>query len=857
MPLWAAAAPDTPPTVASAADAPYPQTAKELGIEGRVVLRLSIDEEGRVTDAVVVEEVHPLLDTAALQAARQLRFNPALDQGVPVASVVPWAFVFSLGFAGDDSVDELVTVRGTVEDPGGLPIPLVSVRLTPEQGDAVEVSAGESGRFVARFLDPGRYRVILSKSGFLSAEHSLVLKGGETANVRFVLNPEEVNEYVVIGIRDTWRDVERGAREVEEEPVTSTYELTRRDIESTPGSLEDIARATHALPGVVADGDLLAGFHVRGGEQSDVVYLIDRVPLDNPFHLAGFNSVFNPDMIQSVQFYAGAPPAEVPATTSAVMAVQSWDGAPRAAGRGIDGAVDISASSARLLVLGPIDQAEKLTVALAGRRTYLEGYFEVMKALNVIDTAFAAPEYSELSARVAYRPSDRHRLILTTLRSGDSLALVDSGDDALVSVDGTFELKNTLNLVSLDHTATLGESSEWRSTVAYTSENSFLSRSLAGTVTQDIQVRRVYGRSDLKLALGEHELKVGADGSWQQVGALGTIQDARAVPRWSQAGIADLGLGDIDVDFAAPWPEASAYAQGLIRGPVRVRGGVRATYSGLSDQLLASPRFGISVPLRGGTTVPKLSWGTYHRNPRDPFRLDDAIGNPNLTAERSTQWVFGVDQAFPLPGDEAGGLLRVEAYRFTLSDLVVNPDNEAAVQAGPPYANAGSGVNQGIDVMAVARSPRWGAQLTYGLLSARRTNPLNEVYRTELPPPQDQRHTLGLSGEWQPLPQWRFTTRYTFHSGRPLAAVQVASPTTVRIASLNRGRLGPTHQVDLRAEWRRAYKHYRLTFYAEILNVGNIQSDFLPIHDVQESELSTTMLRHLPMRPFLGLRADF
>ncbi len=61
----------------------------------------------------------------------------------------------------------------------------------------------------------------------------------------------------------------------------------------------------------------------------------------------------------------------------------------------------------------------------------------------------------------------------------------------------------------------------------------------------------------------------------------------------------------------------------------------------------------------------------------------------------------------------------------------------------------------------------------------------------------------------------------------------------------------------MRAEWRRAYRKYRLTFYMELLNVGNIQSNFLPIHDVIDGELSTTMLNHLPMRPFLGLRADF
>jgi hypothetical protein len=90
-----------------------------------------------------------------------------------------------------------------------------------------------------------------------------------------------------------------------------------------------------------------------------------------------------------------------------------------------------------------------------------------------------------------------------------------------------------------------------------------------------------------------------------------------------------------------------------------------------------------------------------------------------------------------------------------------------------------------------------------------------------------------------------------------VSAVEVAGPDTAALTCLNCERLGSTNQIDLRVEWRRAYRHYRMSVYLEVLNIGNIQSVFLPIHTVEDGVMTSDTLNHLPMRPFLGLRIDF
>jgi protein TonB len=63
----------------------YTEEARAGGIEGRLVLRVTVDATGQVTDVVVVTGVDPALDAAAIATVKTWRFRPALACGKPVA----------------------------------------------------------------------------------------------------------------------------------------------------------------------------------------------------------------------------------------------------------------------------------------------------------------------------------------------------------------------------------------------------------------------------------------------------------------------------------------------------------------------------------------------------------------------------------------------------------------------------------------------------------------------------------------------------------------------------------------------------------------------------------------------------
>jgi len=64
----------------------YPATARGLGIEGTTLLRVLVQDDGRIGEVRVQESAgHGDLDRAAADAVRQWRFDPARKGGRAVA----------------------------------------------------------------------------------------------------------------------------------------------------------------------------------------------------------------------------------------------------------------------------------------------------------------------------------------------------------------------------------------------------------------------------------------------------------------------------------------------------------------------------------------------------------------------------------------------------------------------------------------------------------------------------------------------------------------------------------------------------------------------------------------------------
>jgi TonB family protein len=74
----------TPPTVISRAEPEYSEPARKAGLEGTVLLKIVIDEQGVPQDVAVVKSLGMGLDESAMACVRQWRFKPGVKNGKPV-----------------------------------------------------------------------------------------------------------------------------------------------------------------------------------------------------------------------------------------------------------------------------------------------------------------------------------------------------------------------------------------------------------------------------------------------------------------------------------------------------------------------------------------------------------------------------------------------------------------------------------------------------------------------------------------------------------------------------------------------------------------------------------------------------
>ncbi|MFZ5468140.1 MAG: energy transducer TonB [Myxococcota bacterium] len=87
---------DSVPSVVHEVKVPYPEEAQRAGIEGAVILSLTIDLEGRVVDAKVLNGPGYGLNEAALKAIRQFKFSPAIKAGEKVSTTITYTYRFFL-----------------------------------------------------------------------------------------------------------------------------------------------------------------------------------------------------------------------------------------------------------------------------------------------------------------------------------------------------------------------------------------------------------------------------------------------------------------------------------------------------------------------------------------------------------------------------------------------------------------------------------------------------------------------------------------------------------------------------------------------------------------------------------------
>lgn len=137
-----------------------------------------------------------------------------------------------------------------------------------------------------------------------------------------------------------------------------------KDIKNIPTAFGevDVLKAVLALPGVKSTGEVASGYNVRGSASDQNLILLDHSTIFNPTHLFGMLSVFNPDLVESMELYMSNIPAKYGGRIASVLDVSSKTGNSKE----FSGSASLGLLSSRVALEGPLF-SDKTTFTLGAR----------------------------------------------------------------------------------------------------------------------------------------------------------------------------------------------------------------------------------------------------------------------------------------------------------------------------------------------------------------------------------------------------------------------------------------------------------------------------------------------------------
>ena len=852
-----------PPTTTATTAAPrltqfiqadYPPEALAQGLEGSVLLELTVDPAGHVSLVTVVQPLGHGFDEAATAAARNFVFEPARRDGTAVASILRYRYRFSAATARAAQRPQVhALLRATIRGRGDQPIAGAVVTLTLPDGSTRPSTSDENGTFRFELETVGRMQLGIRAEGYDPMTVSEEIADREDIGLTYRLSPVRP----VVGPTATATPDSPATPETEDEATVRARrpprEVTRQSLEfreilRMPGTGGDALRAVQNFPGVArAINGLLI---VRGSTPQDTQIFADGTSIPIIYHFGGLSSVISTELLDRIDFYPGNYSARYGRAQGGIVDVGLRS--PRR--QGYRFVANINLIDASLFAEGAITR--NLSFAVSIRRSYIDAILgAVLRGVSAVSFT-SLPVYWDYQAVLEYRPSPRDRFRLALLGSDDSLALIlNRPSETAPRFSGSFSTGIGFHGGQLlwDHTF----SSIISSRAMFSMSRNAINVGGGDIFGLDLNFWNITGRYELTAQVNRHvRANVGIDltGGPAEIRFNGVRQPGEGQQPSPQS------MARVSTQDSGSLYRPGAYAEFEVTPNSRLRliPSLRVDYSRDANRSWAvQPRLAFRWEflhdwfLKGGV-------GVFNQPPQpaqssaaiNTFNPSTTVGNPFLGTQRSVQYGLGAEHNFSQYLS-----LSIEGFYKDLDQQIIT---QPSLQ-GAAYLNSGVGRIYGAEILFRHRpSTRFFGWLAYTISRSERRDFPQSAYRIFQ---FDQTHILTLIGSYRLGRGWEIGLRFRFVTGNPTTPVigavyngDTGTYTQIPGATYS-ARNAPFHQLDLRIDKTWTFRRGNLDLFLEVLNVYNNANPEGVQYNYNYTQSST--VAGIPFFPNLGFRYEY
>lgn len=892
-----------PPSIAYSVPVEYPKDGLARHLEAVVFLEVDIAASGDV-EAVrsVRQEGGEDIDFAAfaIDALKHFRFEPARENGNPIAVTIPYKYTFKLPALG--RLAGLVVAAQTQHPVGGARV----IATMPFEGRWLksEATTTADGHFTIADLPPGDWKVQARLEGFRRATTRVQVMAEQVATVSLALEPPATGEYDILV--EEQEDRADNAR-VYVDPTSvmpNTPQVSGVALIDTTGrhgggfgggfggrgfggrggappggfgggappggfgggappggfagggvgagrfggGFGAAATATETSAGedVVSAVTQQAGIDLRGQNPMNTRIVLDGVDVPLAYHYDAIRPIVPAALIDSASFYPGSFPIKYGDATAGLIVLRTNSDLAKT----VSGYVDANWADTSAMLRVPL--SNEMSVSLSGQYSTLD---RVMSDVVPHDSNIALgglPRYSDLEFKWVWHPNPATKVQVLALGSQDQLVdwFVNPalGDPPA----GTAALSERFYRVILTTESKVSQAIQIKVVAGGGRDEN-----LQYSPSFDVKSSTLQIRPNLDWKMGDSfALNVGLqyvaeqlDGSVSAAALPSTASAGRAAAVTVPQTVANILGGYAGAKWR--WFDGFDFLPGL-----------RFEHFSQTGETIGDPRVEArwrivqNQPAIAGLTL-KASVGEYHQPP-SLLQTSAAVGNPSLDSENSAQYLGGVEYR---PTKEL--LIDVSGFYVSLSNVIVDSTVVTRTSGRPPvpqvFSNNGSGETRGVELFV--QQDLWN-NLEGWFYYTFSVSDLSTNGGPGVLSPYDQTNVLGTMLSYTLPEQWRLRGRFQYATGFPTTAVigSVFDSSTASYVSIPGATLGARtpafSQLDLRVDkaWKTAMG--KLSAYVDVRNVYNRANLVTPY--AYSEDYSQKYARYgLPVLPMAGGRLDF
>ncbi len=715
-------------------------------------------------------------------------------------------------------------------------IPFANVII---EGTTTGATSDMEGNYRIENLAPGLYNVTCSYVGF----KTITIEEVRVDNVRpAVVNLNLSEDTEVLGEVV----IETSAFKQQVESPVSVKSINATEILRSPGGNRDISKVIQTLPGVASSASFRNDIIIRGGAPNENRFYIDGIEVPNINHFATQGSsggpvgMTNVNLIQGVDFYTGAFPANRGNALSSVMELTQIEGDNEKR----TGSVTVGSSDFGLTFNGYVN--DKTTILLSARRSYLQLLFQALKLPFL-------PTYNDFQYKQTTNINDKNKLVIMGIGAIDDFSLNKTVNEGITNEEDIKRNDYILGYLPVNTQWNYAIGANW----THFSDKSYQTFVLSRNMLNNDAIKykdNTENPENLILDYNSREIenKFRFENNYQNNGWKLNYGLGYEYAKYTNSTLNNVAINGVSttIDFESKLSLSkfslfSQLSKSILKNRIQLSGGVRTDFSDYSatmsnplEQL--SPRLSIAYNLNEKWSL-NGNIARYYQLPSYTilgYRNSlNELENKNVKYISSNHYIAGLKynpQKF-LQITLEGFYKTYDNYPFSINDSVslANLGSGFGVIGNEAVSSISQGRSYGVEFSAQQKLNK----SIYGILSytyvKSEFQDKNGIY---IPSAWDNRHILNVTLGKRLKGNWEIGAKYRLLGGAPFTPFDVATSSQINVwdvtqqgvldwDKLNTERAPLSHGLDIRIDKKFYLKKLTLNVYFDVQNVYNFQSE--------------------------------